>query len=181
MAKTPKLREIPVFDPAETGIGYRFAAYFSYSLFGLIVMWPLFHKKNKFIRMHCKHAFPLVLQRAIAIVVLDVLSGIMNGVFLATVGTLTQEQAQTVSVIYSAVSGLLLAAFSIYMTVLTVFTLINIIYGFMGKLCSEKTLKKIVREQLSINNPEAIELINTDPRFADILAEYEAAKASRNV
>ena len=55
--------------------------------------------------------------------------------------------------------------------------LVSMVRALFGKLESNKVSEAILRDQLALGNPEAVEIINTDARFADILAEYNAIHA----
>ena len=72
-----------------------------------------------------------------------------------------------VGIAMGAIGGLIVIVFLIML-------LVSMIRALFGKLESNKQLKLIVREQLALGNPEAVEVIKTDARFADILAEYNA-------
>ena len=52
-----------------------------------------------------------------------------------------------------------------------------LIRSLCGKLESKRNVRRIVEEQLAIGNPEAVEIIKTDDRFADLLAKYNANQA----
>ena len=168
MAKAPKIREIPVFTKEDAGGLHRLFALLAYFFpIGTLVMWLLFRKKSKFVKMHAETCFGYYL----VIIIMTVVFGIFAGVaalILNSMGKL--KDMLFVGIALGGIGGLIVFVFLIML-------LISMIRALCGKLESTKQLKLIIREQLALGNPEAVEVIKTDARFADILAEYNATHA----
>ena len=165
MAKGPKIREIPVFTKDDAGGIHRLFALLAYFFpIGTLVMWLIFRKKSKFVKMHAETCFGYYL----VIIIMTVVFGVFAGV-AALIAFLTgkPDVLLVVGIAMVIVAG-------ITVIVVQIVLLVSMIRALFGKLESNKQLKLIVREQLALGNPEAVEVIKTDARFADILAEYNA-------
>lgn len=165
MAKGPKIREIPVFTKEDAGGIHRLFALLAYFFpIGTLVMWLIFRKKSKFVKMHAETCFGYYL----VIIIMTVVFGVFAGV-AALIAFLTgkPDVLLVVGIAMVIVAG-------ITVIVVQILLLVSMIRALFGKLESNKQLKLIVREQLALGNPEAVEVIKTDARFADILAEYNA-------
>ena len=168
MAKGPKIREIPVFTKEDAGGIHRLFALLAYFFpIGTLVMWLIFRKKSKFVKMHAETCFGYYL----GIIIMTVVCGVFAGVAaLITFLTGKPDVLLVVGIAMVIVAG-------ITVIVVQIVLLVSMIRALFGKLESNKQLKLIVREQLALGNPEAVEVIKTDARFADILAEYNAIHA----
>ena len=165
MARAPKIRDIPVFTKEDAGGIHRLFALLAYFFpIGTLVMWLIFRKKSKFVKMHAETCFGYYL----VIIIMTVVFGVFAGV-AALIAFLTgkPDVLLVVGIAMVIVAG-------ITVIVVQIVLLVSMIRALFGKLESNKQLKLIVREQLALGNPEAVEVIKTDARFADILAEYNA-------
>lgn len=169
MARAPKIRDIPVFTKEDAGGIHRLFAFLSYFFpIGTLVMWLIFRKKSKFVKMHAETSFGYSITVIVCPIVFGLLFGIVALVmFIAGLW----DKLLVFAPIFGIASGAVSAIIGICVFIMT---LTSIIRALCGKLESNKQLKLIVREQLDLGNPEAVELIKTDARFADILAEYNA-------
>ncbi len=122
--------------------------------FGLIVAWLIGHKKYIFVREHCSYRlyyFTGVLVLVIALLLLSLIP-VAGGVILAVGG------------------------FALFVAV-TVDSVRYAIYAANGRIASEKKTRCIIRDRALAGDERAIEIIGSDPRYSDILAEYEAARS----
>lgn len=197
MARLVQLSDLPIFTKEETGVGYRFAAFFSYNPIGLLVFWIIFHKKNKFVRMHCKYYWSylkaFIVMAGICVVVTAMsaaatiftfkISGISidyitSGDFLRNIGpgdpvALLRLLEAFLLYVFILTFILALGTFcSVAITVCSIILLVHAIMALCGKVYTKSGVRKTIFEQLSINNPEAVALIHNDPKYADILAQY---------
>ena len=165
MAKGPKIRDIPVFTKEDAGGIHRLFALLAYFFpIGTLVMWLIFRKKSKFVKMHAETCFGYYL----VIIIMTVVFGVFAGVAALVLNSMGKlKDMLFVGIAMGAIGGLIVIVFLIML-------LVSMIRALFGKLESNKQLKLIVREQLALGNPEAVEVIKTDARFADILAEYNA-------
>lgn len=185
MARKPKIQDIPVFTKEDTCGLHRFFAFLSYFFpLGTLIMWIIFHKKSKFIRMHAKYCFVYHMTIIVTNVVMSLLLVVIGVVIVLSGGVAVGSDPSAIFsaliagggafAIISAAFGIVDVIFSIAMFITI---LVSIIRALCGKLDSLKNVKLVIREQLNLGNPEAFEVIKTDARFADILAEYNANQA----
>lgn len=184
MARKLKIQDIPVFTKEDTCGLHRFFAFLSYFFpLGTLIMWIVFHKKSKFVRMHARNCFVYHMTVILTNVVMSLVLVIVGIIVAVQSGTLISDPSAFVSgliagggifAIFAIVFGIVDVIFSIAMFITI---LVSIIRALCGKLDSLKNVKLVIREQLNLGNPEALEVIRTDARFADILAEYNANQA----
>lgn len=185
MARKPKTQDIPVFTKEDTCGLHRFLAFLSYFFpLGTLIMWIVFHKKSKFIRMHARNCFVYHMTIIVTNVVMSLLLVVIGVVIVLSGGEVVGSDP-------SAIFGTLLAGGGLFAIVAIVFGIVDVIFSIAmfitilvsiiralcGKLDSLKNVKLVIREQLNLGNPEAFEIIKTDARFADILAKYNANQA----
>jgi len=179
MARTPKIQEIPVFTKEDTCGLHRFFAFLSYFFpLGTLIMWIAFHKKSKFVRMHTKKSCRLYVITILQYVTVIVFTIILT-LILRTGGNTEAALAGILGSLatYGVAAAFGVVFFIIITVVMVLWILITAIKALCGKLYGIKTVKEIIREQLNLGNPEALEIIRTDNRFADVLAEYNATQA----
>lgn len=169
MEKAKKFRGIPIFTKEDSGGIHRLFAFLAYFFpIGTLIMWLLFRKKSKFIKMHAESCF----DDYFTIFLATVSAGLLAGIVSLIMGSMGRN-VKIIGIIFIVfgVIGAIIDAFFLIMM------LVSMVRALFGKLESNKVSENILRDQLALGNPEAIEIINTDARFADILAEYNANSA----
>lgn len=172
MAQKTKFREIPVFEKEDSSGINRLFAFLSYFFpIGTLIMWIIFRKKSKYVRMHTKNAF---IAAMISLITPLVISLIGMVAFLVEGGggeaLPADEIQQVIKIVCGGFTGLI--EFVMFIMILKF-----LIRSLCGKLESKRNVRRIVEEQLAIGNPEAVEIIKNDDRFADLLAKYNANQA----
>lgn len=122
--------------------------------FGLIVAWLMGHKKYLFVREHCAYRLYY-----------------FTGVLVLIVGLLLLSLIPVVGGAILAVGG-----FTLFVIV-TVDSVRYAIYAANGRIASEKKTRCIIRDRAFAGDERAIGIIRSDPRYSDILAEYEASRS----
>ena len=171
MEKAKKFRGIPIFTKEDSGGIHRFFAFLAYFFpIGTLIMWLLFRKKSKFIKMHAESCFDDYFTIFLATVSAGLFAGIVSlFMFLMSMGR-NVKIIGIIFIVFGVIGAIIDAFFWIMM-------LVSMVRALFGKLESNKVSEAILRDQLALGNPEAVEIINTDARFADILAEYNANSA----
>lgn len=172
MAQKTKFREIPVFEKEDSSGINRLFAFLSYFFpIGTLIMWIVFRKKSKYVRVHTKNAFIAAMISLITPLVIALIGMV---VFLVEGGggevLPSDEVRQVIKIVCGGFTGLI--EFVMFIMILKF-----LIRSLCGKLESKRNVRRIVEEQLAIGNPEAVEIIKNDDRFADLLAKYNANQA----
>lgn len=178
MAQNKKFREIPIFEKEDSGgINRLFAFLANIFPIGTLIMWIIFRKKSKFVRMHAKRAFGNGLGYVIISLIIKLPIDALNYICSITNYWEGMEDTGEKVAHYSQIAaGVLIGIVGL---IIFIFFIVYLIQALCGKYGTFKSAREIVIQQLAIGNPEAVETIKTDDRFADLLAKYNANQAKK--
>lgn len=176
MAQKTKFREIPVFEKEDSSGINRLFAFLSYFFpIGTLIMWIIFRKKSKYVRMHTKRAFGDGLGYAIISLIIKLPVDAVNYICSVTNYWKGMEDTGEKFAHYSQIAaGVLIGIVGF---IIFIIFIVHMIQALCGKCGTFKSTREIVIQQLALGNPEAVEIIKTDDRFADLLAKYNANQA----
>ena len=150
-----KMANIPVYSASDTSPGNRACAMLVELLgFGtLAIVWFTAGKKSNFVGEHCRWALRMRIALAIALAVCTIFG---LSLFLTVI----------VPIIFAVLGAACAAAF-------TVFNIIMAVRAAHGRFASKKRTRSDVRDYALLGDEVALEVVRTNPEYADILAEYE--------
>lgn len=150
-----KTANIPVYSASDTSSGNRACAMLVELLgFGtLALVWFTVGKKSNFVGEHCRWA----LKMRIALSIVLAVCAICGFSLLLTV---------IVPIIFAVIGVACAAVFS-------AFNIVMAVRAAHGRFASKKRTRSDVRDYALLGDEVALEVIRTNPEYADILAEYE--------
>lgn len=151
---------VPVYAPEETTKGFRTCAVFTnlLGIIGSIIFLIAAGKKSQFVKDHCKQRIQLVIWTVIQVVILSVASTLLAFTLVVPI----------ICAIGASIQGI----------VFVVETIVMIVRAADGRFTSAKRTREAVRAAAFAGNEVAINIIKTDPKYYDILAEYNKTFAN---